>query len=240
MNILITGGSAGLGKAATIALAKDKANKVFFTYRNSKDEAEKIKNQFHNTDFIKCDFGIKNEIDDLITRIEDLDIDVLINNAYSGEVTTTHFHRISTDRFEDEFKENIIPTIAITQQAIKLFRRKKFGRIVTVLTSALIDAPPLGSSLYVASKAYLEKLSQLWAIENISYNISSNTISPSFMETSLTSSIDARLTDHARENHALKEFLTVEEAADVIKFLVYASSHLNGQDLALNAGQHIR
>ena len=37
-----------------------------------------------------------------------------------------------------DFKENILPVVEITQSVITNFRKKKQGKIITVLTSALV------------------------------------------------------------------------------------------------------
>lgn len=78
--------------------------------------------------------------------------------------------------------------------------------------------PPIGSSTYIANKAYLEKLTKVWAIENSKFNITSNSISPSFMQTKLTSEIDERIIEQIISNHPLKKLLTVDEVAETVLF----------------------
>ena len=240
MNILITGGASGLGEAITRILAKNINNKVYFSYRNSEANAKKIEKEFPNTISIRCDFG---DIDDLKTftnKISKLDLDVLINNAYNGAFLKSHFHKISSDDFLIDFKENLMPVIEITQAAITSFRKKKRGKIITVLTAALVNVPPIGSSVYVANKAYLEKLTQVWAYENAKFNITSNSVSPSFMQTNLTVSFDDRILDQMIESHPLKKLLTVEEVAETVFFLANSSDQINGIDICLNAGSTIK
>jgi NAD(P)-dependent dehydrogenase (short-subunit alcohol dehydrogenase family) len=139
-----------------------------------------------------------------------------------------------------DFKNNLIPVIEITQEILNNFRKKKSGKIITVLSSALIDLPPIGSSVYVANKAYLEKLTKVWAAENVKYNITSNSISPSFMQTKLTSEVDERIIEQMLDNHPLKKLLTVEEVAETVLFLTNASSHINGIDIVMNSGASIK
>ena len=186
MIILITGGSSGLGEAITRTLAADAGNSVYFTYNSSFEKAKQIETDLPNATAIKCDFKNETEIDLLKTRLTELNIDVLINNAYGGEAIKTYFHKIPATDFLTDFKENIVPTIVLTQAAINVFRKKKFGKIINVLTSFIINTPPTGSSVYVANKAYLEELSKVWASENAKYNITSNSVSPAFMQTGFT------------------------------------------------------
>ena len=236
MNILITGGASGLGEAITRMLAKDKNNTIYFTYNSSNVNALKIQEDLKNTVSIKCNFKDTNELILLTNRIETIDLDILINNAYGGDVTPTYFHKMLPAKFLADFNENIIPTIKLTQVAIKHFRKKKQGKIITILTSYLANTPPKGLSSYVANKAYLEKLTKVWASENIKFNISSNSISPSFMLTGLTKDVDERIIDQMILDHPRQKLLTVNEVADTVNFLVNSSSQINGVDILINAG----
>jgi NAD(P)-dependent dehydrogenase (short-subunit alcohol dehydrogenase family) len=218
MNILITGGASGLGEAITKIFAKNENFKIYFTFSNSAENAKNIESKFRNTFPIKCNFKDTESVKSLTSKIGELDIDVLINNAFPGNYLMTHFHKLSSNDFLNDYKHNIIPIIEITQEAINYFRKKKFGKIITILSSALIDSPPVGSSIYVANKAYLKMLTKVWATENSKFNITSNSISPSFMQTKLTSEIDFRIVSQLIENHPLKKLLTVEEVAETVFF----------------------
>ena len=240
MNILITGGASGLGEAITRLLARNKEHTIYFTYTKSEANAKKIEAEFANTFSIKCDFANDIEVKLLIEKINELDPDVLINNAYAGGFLKSYFHKTSCDDFLVEFKSNVLPVIEITQAAIQKFRIKKQGKIITILTAALINVPPLGSAVYIANKAYLEKLTKVWATENAKFNIVSNSVSPALMQTNLTADIDERIIEQIKETHPLKRLLTVEEVAESVLFLVNASPHINGIDIVLNGGITIK
>ncbi|MEM9649296.1 MAG: SDR family oxidoreductase [Bacteroidota bacterium] len=240
MNILVTGGASGLGEAITRILAKNPDNSVFFTYSSSDKGAKNIESSFDNATAFKCNFRDQVEVSSLVDKIESLDLDVLINNAFTGEAIKTYFHKMEQGDFSEDFLNNLIPTIRITQEAIIRFRKKKSGKIITILTSFLTNVPPLGSSSYVASKAYLGSLVKSWANENIKFNISSNAVSPSFMQTQLTSEVDERIIDQMTAEHPLKKLLTVEEVADAVLYLTKASRQINGLDLLINHGSNLK
>lgn len=236
MNVLIIGGSSGLGEAITKRLAINIVDTVYFTYNSSLKNANNIEREFSNTHSLHCDFHNENEVEELIKKISNLDINVLVNNAYSGSFINTYFHKTQPEDFLSSFTLNILPLIKITQAAIIHFRKRKQGKIITILSSALINTPPIGSSVYTANKAYISQLSKIWATENIKFNITSNTVSPSFMQTDFTKEIDERLIEQMRENHPLKKFITPSEVADAVSFLSTASAHINGTNMVLNAG----
>ena len=238
MNILITGGANGLGEAITEKLACSEKYHVYFTYNRSKDKATELESKHSKTTAIHCDFTSDSSIDNLLERLPELDIDVLVNNALTG-FHKKHFHKLSPDLILKSFEENVIPTIKITQRVLKLCRKKSFGKIITILSSAIINKPPIGWSEYAANKSYLLSLSKSWATENTGFNITSNCISPSMMMTDLTSDIDQRILENYQENHSLKQILTIDEVADSVEYLVNASQHINGINLIINSAENV-
>jgi len=240
MIVLITGGSSGLGEAITRKLAENSDNRIYFTYNNSAEKASLIVASYINAEAIRCNFNDDKDVDHLTETIPSLNIDLLINNAYAGAFTKTHFHKTHPDEFLTEFKKNIVPTLRISQAAINLFRKKKQGKIITILSAALVNVAPAGAAVYVANKAYLEKMTKVWATENARYNITSNTVSPSFMQTNFTRDTDERMVEQMTDGHPLKRILSTTEAADAVVFLSLAPDHINGIDILINSALNIR
>jgi NAD(P)-dependent dehydrogenase (short-subunit alcohol dehydrogenase family) len=240
MNILITGGASGLGRAITEVLATDKNNTIYFTYSKSEEKAKEIKTSFENTISIKCDFSESSELQSLQDQMKEMDLDVLVNNVYCSKINQMHFHKYPPSDFLSDFANNIIPTIKITQEAIKLFRKNKKGKIITILSSGLVNVPPTGMASYISNKAYLEKLTKIWANENSRFNITSNSISPSFMKAALTGDVDERIVEQMTLNHPNKQLVTTKEVAEAVLFLANAGNHINGVDLLMNAGVNIK
>lgn len=239
MNILVTGGSSGLGKSVVELLETEKNNTVYFTYKSHKEDAEKICADFPNTVAIHCDFADSESLEKFINKIPDFDLDVLINNAYSGITLGNHFHKTPISDFNVAFQTNVLPLIAITQKVIEDFRKKKAGKIITVLTSALIGTPPMGYSVYSATKAYIAQLVKSWSRESIRFGITSNAVAPDFMQTSLTSDTNDFVVEQIKEANPMKKLLTTDEVAKVICDLAKATNQLNGVTIPVNAGVNI-
>ena len=210
-------------------------HKIYFTFNKAADKAAQIEREFPCTKAIACDFTNQESLDNLLKQMGEMNLDILINNALTG-MKTKHFHKTDPAEFLVSFSDNVMPTLRITQQATNAFRKKKSGRIITVLTSYLANRPPIGLSEYVANKAYLLSLSHSWAVENARFNITSNCVSPSMMQTSLTSHLDDRQIEDITNSNPLKRLVTPEEVADTVFFLASASQQINGVNLLINGG----
>ena len=239
MNILVTGGSSGLGKATVCALASSPQNNVHFTYNHRHENAEAIAQQYPNVVTHRCDFTDQDSVEKFEQMISTFDLDALVNNAYVGTPQGKHFHKTTPESFSQSFENNVLPVIRITQRAIVDFRKKKFGKIINILTGVLINVPPMGYAIYAANKAYLSQLSKTWSSEYAKYNITSNCISPDFMQTKLTATFDERIIKQVRDRHPLKKLLTPEDVADAVVYLINTSQQVNATNIVINAAQNI-
>lgn len=219
----------------TLRFAATGEHKIYFTFNKAADKAAQIEKKFPCTEAIACDFTNQANLDSLLGRMGEMNLDILINNALTS-MRTKHFHQSEPAEFLASFNDNVMPTLRITQQAIKEFRKKKSGRIISVMTSYLTNRPPIGLSEYVANKAYLLSLSRSWAVENARFNVTSNCVSPSVMETSLTSHLDERQIEDIANGNPLKRLVTPEEVADTVFFLATATQQINGVNLLINGG----
>ena len=238
MNIIVTGGSSGLGKAIVKQMTSG-SDTVYFTYRSHEDEAKKIGLENANAHAYYCDFENEVSVGEFINRIEEINPDVLINNAYGGYTTGDYFYRTPIDDFEKAFKCNVLPMIRITQSVIKIFRKKRSGKIITILSSAIVGTPPMGYSVYAATKAYIAQLVKQWSKEYIQYGITSNAISPDFMKTELTKDTNEIVIEQLIDQSPLKKVLTVNEVAELVSKLINTSNYLNGVNIPVNAGTNI-
>lgn len=238
MNILVTGGASGLGKAIVETLAKEKQHNIYFTFNASAKEAAALEKKYSGVTSIKCDFTDEQQLEGLLNALPIMELDILVNNA-SGKFEQKHFHKVDPAHFSITFQRNILPVLRITQEVIKGFRKKKWGKIINIISSAVVNKPPVGWSAYAANKSYLLAMSKAWATENVGFNITSNAISPAFMKTSFTAAIDERLVEMMAQKHPLKKLLQPDEVAEAVLYFSNASQQVNGTHLVINAGEEL-
>ena len=238
MTILITGGSRGLGRALVETLAADPDNQILFTYCHHEDEAQALAGRFQNVHALQVDFFSEESVNAFTKGLETEHIDVLINNAYAGNPQGTHFYKSDPDDFAKAFQANVMPFIKITQACIKGMRKQKFGKIINIITSYVMDVPPTGFSVYTATKAYIRQLSKSISKEMGRFNITSNCILPDYMQTDFGKVEDFQL-EQMKDAHPLKELLKPQEVAELVASLLKASQQLNGAEIPVNAAQHM-
>ncbi len=238
MNIIITGGSSGLGKALVEVCAASGEDQVMFTYCRHEDEAQALAGRFANVRAVQVDFSDEASVKSFAEMIAAEPVDVLVNNAYAGSPQGVHFHKTDPDDYAKAFETNVMPVIRITQACVAGMRKRKFGKIINIITSYVMDVPPSGFSVYTATKAYIRQMSKSWSKELGRFNITSNCILPDYMQTSFGQVEEFQL-DQMKNAHPLKELLKPEEVAQVAYHLIQSSQQLNGVEIPVNAAQHM-
>ena len=240
MNILVTGGNSGLGKATVELLAKE-GHKVYFSYLPNEQctqEANEIVEADNNLTALPLNFCEEESVSSFCEQIKSFDIDVLVNSAYAGKAMGTHFYKTPANDFLAAFENNVIPTIRITQACLEGMRKRKYGKIINIITSYVIDTPPAGMSIYAATKAYLRQISKSISKEFGRFNITSNCLLPEYMNTNFGKVADYQL-EQMTAVHPLRQLLTPKEVAEIIVHVVNSSQQLNGVEIPINAAQHI-
>ena len=195
MNILITGGTSGLGYRTAYILAHESKNKIILIGSNNKKGQQAVERLIYETEnknlrFIKADLSSINEIRLLAKDLIKEKIDILINNAGA----LFYSRNESIDQIEKTFALNHLSYFALTNLLLKYKVIKNGGRIINVASGAHrgidIDFNDLemsnnynGWKCYKKSKLcnilFTKKLSELTSINNITVNC----LHPGFVKT---------------------------------------------------------
>ena len=239
LNVIITGGSRGIGKGIALAFAKKGAN-IAFTYSSSSSSASNLEKQLNSFGIkarsYKSDASSYNESIDLVNKIStDFDsIDVLINNA--GITKDNLLMRISEEDFDDVINVNLKSVFNMTKAVQKKMLKQRKGSIIN-MSSVVGLKGNAGQSNYAASKAGIIGFSKSIALELGSRNIRTNVIAPGFIETEMTEKLPEETIKQWRNGIPLKRGGTVEDVANLCLFLASdSSSYITGQVINLDGG----
>lgn len=239
-NILVTGGSRGIGSGIVTLLAKQGA-RVAFTYTFRPDAAEKVLKNLSGEGhkLFKMDVSDDHSVRDTMTRIfEDFGpLGGLVNNA--GIVCDQILLRMKLADFDRVIHTNLRGTYLCTQAVLKSMIKARKGSIVN-LTSVVGQRGNAGQSNYAASKAGIESFSKSIAQEVGRRGVRINCVSPGFIKTGMT--------DHLNENQKQAMFDAipmgrigqVEDVAHVVAFLLSdGADYITGQTIAVNGGLYM-
>lgn len=234
--VVLTGGSSGIGKEINLFLL-EKGYEVLFTYCHSEGAAREIEDKFPGAKAFQIDFTSEGQMADFLAETEAFDPDILINNYYSGTFIGTYFHKTEAEKILDDFKNNVMPAVQVTQKCINIFRKKKLGRIINILSSSMVS-PAIGTSVYNSNKAYLLQMSKSWALENVKFGITCNSVSPSFISTDFHKEMDDRMKDMIISGYPLKDKLEGGDVAQIIELCINGGKHFNGNHLFVDASHY--
>ena len=137
MNIVLTGGTSGLGYRAAEVLGKEIKNKIIIIGSNKQKGETSVRNLIketsnNNISFIQCDLSSISEIKSLADKLRKFKIDILINNA--GALFFSK--KESVDKIEKTFALNHLSYFILTNILFKYKVIRTGGRIVNVASGA--------------------------------------------------------------------------------------------------------
>lgn len=179
--VLITGASAGIGKAIAERMAAEKARLVLAARSEDKLQtlSDELTAQGTEVLVVKTDVSDPNDLETLAGRaIEKFGrIDVLINNA--GVECFRYFEQVETDDILQTIETNLTGTIVLTRYVIPHMLKQGAGCIINMSSTAGKHCPPFGS-VYGATKAGLIGFTQGLRGEYLKRGITATAICPGF------------------------------------------------------------
>ena len=158
-------------------------------------------------------------------------IDVLINNA--GAARMNHCLLTPTSTLRGAVELNCLAAFVASREAIKVMKRRSYGRIVNLTTVAV---PMLieGELAYAASKAALETATRVMAREVAGFGVTCNLVGPCPVDTDLIRGVPADKMDALLARLPLGSKATVDDVAYAVEvFARPEAGPLTGQVLYL-------
>ncbi|MGF1532337.1 MAG: 3-oxoacyl-[acyl-carrier-protein] reductase [Bernardetiaceae bacterium] len=241
-NVLITGGSRGIGRAIALRAAEEGAN-VAFTYLSSAAKAAELEAELSQKGVRAKGYcsdaaqgaAAKALIADFVQDFGTLD--ALINNA--GITRDNLLMRMSEAQWDEVINVNLKSVFNLTQAATRTLLKQKFGAIINI-TSVVGLTGNAGQANYASAKAGIIGFTKSIAQELGSRNIRCNAVAPGFIATEMTDALSPELVQKWQENIPLRRPGKAEEVADLVVFLASdRAQYITGQTLSIDGGMRM-
>ena len=228
MNILITGGSRGIG-AAAVRLFCARGDSVWFLYEKRHEQARELSRQT-GAAAICCDVAVEAQVQTAFSQLPALD--ALICNA--GIAHYGLISEITPEAWRRIFAVNVDGIFHCVRAALPGMLQKQQGAIVTV-SSMWGQVGASCEAAYSATKGAVLALSKALAQELGPSHIRVNAICPGVIQTDMCANVAPEVLEALREQTPIERLGTPEDIAQAMAFLVDAP-FITGQVLGVNGG----
>ena len=248
-NALVLGASQGMGAAIAEVLAQEGCNVYLGArrYDHINDLAKELKKKYDiNAEPYQIDLSDSNSVENMCLTIKnDWKIDILLNNT--GGPPPSPSTGVSDQVWHDSLQSLLMSTIRVTEAVAGGMIKRKWGRILTIASSSVIQPiPNLGVSNTVRSAlvGFSKTLSNEIAKDGVTVNI----ILPGRIDTERLAAIDKvsakvrgvtyqEVRDNSRASIPAGRYGTVDEFAKVAVFLMSScASYITGSLIRVDGG----
>lgn len=237
---IVTGAGRGIGRAIAQKLAGSGARIVVsdIDSKNAQSTARALDEKFGSAIACRVDVSDERSVESLMEKTLKTfgQVDFLVNNA--GIMFRTRILNLSAEEWEQVIKVNLTGPFLCVRAVLPEMKKRKFGRIVNISSSAGRSVSTLGGVHYTASKAGLLGMTRAVAKEVAPFGITVNAVCPGLIDTEMV-----RKTTSKKE---LKTFLasfpvnrigTPEDVGNLVVFLCSdKASYITGASLDINGG----
>jgi NAD(P)-dependent dehydrogenase (short-subunit alcohol dehydrogenase family) len=235
--ILVTGASSGIGKETSILLSNLNADLIICGRNEQRllETKNALKNPQKHEMFIG-DLNSEISIRELLNSFENIDGLVLI----AGIVKTLPIKFLNIEELNSTMNTNFFSPVLLVQKAIKTKKINKNGSIIFMSSIAGNFLADKGNGAYAASKAALNGITKVMALELAPQKIRVNAICPGMVQTPMTNNELASVTREQLElnqkMYPLGYGVPLDVAASVAYFLSDGSRWVTGTSFVIDGG----
>jgi 3-oxoacyl-[acyl-carrier protein] reductase len=246
-NVLITGGSRGIGKACALLFSSLQAN-VIITYKSNKEEAEKTLqtlDQKQQHSMFQLDVSQPQEIETFFEKILEQykTLDVVVNNA--GIYKEHKINEVSYAEWQQSWQEtldtNLTGVSNVCYFAGRQMMQQKKGKIINISSRGAFRGEP-NHPAYGASKAGLNAMSQSLAVALAPYNITVGVVAPGYVETDMVADyLASKEGDAVKKQSPMNRVARPDEVARAVAmFASEGNEFMTGGIIDVNGASYLR
>lgn len=236
---LVTGGSKGIGRAISIALAAHGAY-VLVNYSSDEAAADKTVSDIVGAGgravAVKADVADTAGIEQMfgMIRKDPGRLDILVNNA--GIIRDKLLMFMGADDWDRVIAVNLTGVYNTAKSASRLMIGQKYGKIINIVSPSAIVGRA-GQTNYAAAKGGVISFTKSLARELARFSIWVNAVSPGIIQTEMLDGIPDEAKASFLEAVPMGRFGTPEEVTGAVLFLASErSNYITGQVLCVDGG----
>ncbi len=240
---IVTGGSQGVGRGIAVKLAEAGADVIIVHYDRTDEQANEtmaqIRKQNVQAGSYKLDVTDHEAVSAMVKDIRDTfgHIDILVNNA--GISIRGEIDELSYAQIEAVLNVNVMGPFTMCKEVLPIMAEQKFGRIINIASTSMYTGGG-GGAHYAASKSALMGMMRNTAKVYGKYNVTSNNLAISLIDTEL---FRQRYADPKERAAAIAEVPvgragTPEDVGNAVCFLASEfADYINGAIIQIDGGR---
>ena len=237
--VVVTGGTRGIGRAISLAFAREGAT-VYAAYLSNDNAAAALTEEAAGlpgtVSPFKADVSTSEGATGLINAAAAAygRIDVLVNNA--GIIKDCYLAMMSEEDWDAVIRSNINPLFHCCKWGLRKMMGRRSGSIINISSiSGMIGTP--GQANYAASKGAAISFTKSLAREAGPMGIRVNAVVAGMIATDMTACLNQDVVEQIVKRSALGRIGTADEVASAVLFLAAErSSYITGQSIVVDGG----
>jgi 3-oxoacyl-[acyl-carrier protein] reductase len=241
---LVTGSSRGIGRVIARTLASAGAS-VAINYRKSASLAESLAEEITAAGGravvaggdVSDPVSARSAVDRTVAALGE--IDILVNNA--GKWTGVAIEEMPDSMIAESFATNLASALYVTREVVPMMKRKRWGRIVNLSSTASLIGEPLHAN-YSATKAGIDGITRALAVELGPFGITVNSVAPGWTVTEMAAQrLQGDFLEKLTAEIPLRKVAKPEDVAWIVLALTDPrAGHVTGATIPIEGGYRLR